>query len=280
LKLRVLGCWGGELGERRTTCFLVDDHLAIDAGALTASLSMEELLRVDDILLTHAHFDHVKDVPLLADLVASRRDRPVVVHGSTGCVQTLREDVFNGRLWPDFTRIPRATRPALAIRAFPRRRPFRIGRYRVLPVPVAHPVESVGFVISDGDGTVAISGDTGPTAGFWREVNAAADLRALFVETSFPTRLQPIADVSGHLTPRTLAGELEKVERDDIPIFLYHLKPAFEVELRRELATLRRRGVRILRMGDEIDLSRPAGPPRRARVERASRWSGSRRRRS
>jgi cAMP phosphodiesterase len=258
LKLRVLGCWGGELGERRTTCFLVDGRLAVDAGALTGSLSMDELLRVDDILLTHAHFDHVKDVPLLADLVAARRDRPVVVHGSAGCVRTLREDLFNGRLWPDFTRIPSARRPVLSIRPFPRRRPFRIGRYRVLPVPVAHPVESVGFILSDGDGAVAISGDTGPTAGFWREVNAAPEVRALLVETSFPTRLQPVADLSGHLTPRTLAGELAKLEPGGIPIFLYHLKPAFEVELRRELAALRRRGVQILRMGDEIDTSRPA----------------------
>jgi cAMP phosphodiesterase len=256
LKLRVLGCWGGELGERRTTCFLVDGRLALDAGALTASLSLDELLGVDDILLTHAHLDHVKDVPLLTDLVASRRARPVVVHGSARCVQTLRRHVFNGRVWPDFTRIPSAARPALAVRPFQPRRPFRIGRYRVLPVPVAHQVECFGFVLSDGDVAVAISGDTGPTVGFWREVNAAADLRALLVETSFPTRLQAVADVAGHLTPRTLVGELEKLERDDIPIFLYHLKPAFEVELRRELATLRRRGVRILRMGDEIDLSR------------------------
>jgi ribonuclease BN (tRNA processing enzyme) len=256
VKLRVLGCWGGELGERRTTCFLVDDRLAVDAGALTASLSLDELLQVDHILLTHAHFDHMKDVPLLSDLVAARRDRPVVVHGSERCVRTLREDVFNGRLWPDFTRLPSAARPALALRPFPARWPFRIDRYRVLPVRVAHPVESVGFVLSDGDGAVAISGDTGPTAAFWREVNAAADLRALLVETSFPTRLQPIADVAGHLTPGTLAGELAKLDRDDIPIFLYHLKPAFEVELRRELAPLRRRGVRILRMGEEIDLSR------------------------
>ncbi len=264
MKLRVLGCWGGELLERRTTCFLVDDHLAIDAGALTASLSLDELVKVDHILLTHAHFDHVKDVPLLVDLVASRRDRPVVVHGSTGCARALRDHVFNGELWPDFTRIPRVTSPALAIEPFAPGRPFRIGRYRVVPVRVKHPVESVGFVLSDGDDAVAISGDTGPTTALWRTVNAAPDLRALLVETSFPTRLQSIADVSGHLTPRTLAEELAKVEHEGLPVFLYHLKPAFEVELRRELAGLKRRDVRILRMGDEFHFSSAAARRRRA----------------
>jgi hypothetical protein len=38
MKLRVLGCHGGELPGCRSTCFLVDGSLALDAGALTASL--------------------------------------------------------------------------------------------------------------------------------------------------------------------------------------------------------------------------------------------------
>ena len=80
MKLKVLGCSGGELPGHRTTCFLVDGALAIDAGALTASLPLEELLGIDDILLTHSHFDHVKDIPLLADLLVGRRRRPVRVH--------------------------------------------------------------------------------------------------------------------------------------------------------------------------------------------------------
>ena len=67
MKLRILGCSGGELPRHRTTCFLLDGVMAIDAGALTASLPLEDLVRVDDIILPHSPFDHVKDVPLLAD---------------------------------------------------------------------------------------------------------------------------------------------------------------------------------------------------------------------
>ena len=106
MRLRVLGCSGGELGRHRTTCFLVDGRLAVDAGALTASLSLKELVAVDDILLTHSHFDHVKDVPLLTDLLVGRRKTPVRVHASTACARTLRTSIFNDELWPDFTRIP------------------------------------------------------------------------------------------------------------------------------------------------------------------------------
>jgi ribonuclease BN (tRNA processing enzyme) len=251
LRIRVLGAAGGELPSHRTTCFLLDDTLALDAGALTASLPLEELERVDDIVLTHSHLDHVKDVPLLADLLVGRRARPVVVHASTACARELKRSVFNDRTWPDFTRIPDRRAPVIAIRPFETGRTFTAGRYKFRPIPMDHTVESVGFVIHDGGGAIAISGDTGPTRAFWRRLRRERELRALFVETSFPSRMQWLADVSGHLTPRTLSGELAKLARDGLPILLYHLKPAYLAELRDELATLHP-GARILSTGDEL----------------------------
>jgi ribonuclease BN (tRNA processing enzyme) len=252
VKFRILGCSGGELPHHKTTCFLVDDRLAIDAGALTASLELEDLLRIDDIVLTHSHFDHIKDVPLLADLLVGRRRTPVQVHASTECADTLRHSVFNDRLWPDFTRIPNAERPVMEIRSFAPGRAFKAGRYTFRPVPVCHPVESVGFVMTDGKVEVAISGDTGPTTAFWKKVNAAKRLKALLVELSFPNELQGLADVSGHLTPNTLATELAKLDRNGFPVLLYHLKPAYAATLRREVRALRLEGVRILAVGDEF----------------------------
>jgi ribonuclease BN (tRNA processing enzyme) len=248
VRLRVLGCAGGELPTHRTTCFLLDGRLALDAGALTASLPLEALLRVDDVVLTHSHLDHVKDVPLLADLVVGRREVPIQVHASPACAATLRDCVFNDRLWPDFTRIPDERSPA--VRLVPFDGPFRAGGFSFEPVPVSHAVESTGFVVRGDRGAIAVSGDTGPTRAFWERVNAAADLRAVLVETSFPNRLQALADVSGHLTPRTLAGELERLARD-VPVLLYHLKPAHEAEVRAEVAALGR-DLRILSTGDEL----------------------------
>ena len=281
MRLRVLGCSGGELRRHRTTCFLVDDALAVDAGALTSALSLEALLAIDHIVLTHSHLDHVKDVALLADLLVGRRATPLVVHASTGCARTLRASLFNGKLWPDFTRLPDAKHPVVVLKTFDPRQPFRIGRYRLLPVPVVHPVESVGFVLSDGESAIAISGDTGPTTAFWQAVNGAVNVRALLVETSFPTRLQALADVSGHLTPSTLAGELKKLERDGYPVLLYHLKPAFSRELRREVAALKLEGVRILKRGDEFEFGEARGARMAARPRtRGTAWPGSPRRRS
>lgn len=248
----MLGCSGGELRGHRTTCFLVDGRLAVDAGALTAGLTLAELRRVDHVVLTHGHFDHVKGVPMAADLLVGLRDRALDVHATPATVRTLRDHVFNGELWPDFTRLPTRRRPVLRLRTFAPGRSFRAGRHRVRSVPVAHAVEAVGFLVDDGRVAVGISGDTGPTAAFWARAEAEPRLRALLVEVSFPDALQRVADLSGHLTPRGLAAELAKVKRTGVPVYLYHLKPAHLAELRRDLRRHRLHDVHVLATGDEL----------------------------
>lgn len=251
MKLQVLGCHGGELPDCKSTCFLVDGVLALDAGALTSSLPLSELAKVDDILLTHSHFDHVKDLPLLSDLLVGNRDRPVRVHGSEDCIRALRENMFNNALWPDFTRIPSQRAPVFELIAFSAGSEFQIGPYRVRSVPVQHPVESCGFVISRGKTALAISGDTGPTERLWEVLNETDGLKALLLETSFPNALQGLADISGHLTPKTLESELKKFHRNGAQVLLYHLKPAYVAQLKAEVARL---PVRVLELGDSFDL--------------------------
>jgi ribonuclease BN (tRNA processing enzyme) len=119
-------------------------------------------------------------------------------------------------------------------------------------VPVVHPVESMGFVFSNGRSSFAISGDTGPTDLFWQRVNLERKLKAVLVELSFPNALQWLADVSGHLTPRTLGGELAKLTRNGFPVLLYHLKPAYVADLKREVAAMKIPNARVLKLGDEF----------------------------
>ncbi len=250
MKLQVLGCHGGELPKCKTTCFLIDGVLALDAGALTGSLSLEELCKVDDIVVSHSHFDHVKDLPLLADLIVGRRETPVVIHASRECTKTLRENMFNNSLWPDFTQIPTKKNPVLELRPFKAGSTFNVGKYKVQSVPVSHPVESCGFVVTNGTASVAMSGDTGPTELLWQVLNKTPNLKAVLLETSFPNKLQQLADISGHLTPQTLKSELTKFKRNGAEVFLYHLKPAFVPQLKKELAEL---PVEVLELGDSFE---------------------------
>lgn len=251
MKLRVLGAHGGELPGCRSTCFLVDERFAIDAGALTSTLAMDELVKVDDILLTHGHFDHVKDLPSLSDLLVGRREAPVTVHGNAECIETLRTSLFNNALWPDFTTIPSKRAPVFKLRAFTSGAKVKVGRFDVRSVPVTHPVESCGFVISRDGSTMAISGDTGPTEQLWKVLNRTKDLKLLLVECSFPNELQQLADISGHFTPQTLERELEeKFDRRGCEVLLYHLKPGFVDQLKREVRHL---PVHVLELGEEYE---------------------------
>ncbi len=250
MKLKVLGCHGGELPDCRSTCFLVDDTLALDAGALTSTLALDELTRVDDILLTHSHFDHVKDLPLLTDVIVGRRKKPVTLHSHTHCIETLKKHMFNDVLWPDFTGIPTQKKPTLKLRSFKAGATVKIGKYTVKSVLVTHPVASCGYVISDGKTSLAVSGDTGPTVKLWKLLNQQQGLKVLLLETSFPDELQDLADISGHLTPRTLAGELKKFDQRDCQVMLYHLKPPFVDQLKQEVAHL---PVRVLELNDTFE---------------------------
>ncbi len=250
MHLDVLGCHGGELHGCRSTCFLVDGVLAVDAGALTSTLMLDALSRVDAVLLTHSHFDHIKDLPLLADLIVERRTSPVDIYCSSACTDTLKAHLFNDRIWPDFSVIPSAEKPVFRFKSFTPGDTFQIGKYQVQSVKVDHPVESCGFVVRDGQSAFAISGDTGPTVDWWKLVNQQKSLGPVLVETSFPNAHQSLADISGHLTPQTLEAELKKLTRPNAQVVLYHLKPAFVRELKAEVAHL---PVRVLELGDRFD---------------------------
>lgn len=252
MKLHVLGCHGGELPRCKSTCFLIDEVLALDAGALTGTLTLEQLCKVDHVILSHSHFDHVKDLPLVADLIVGRRDTPMTIWGSRECIRTLRENMFNDSLWPDFTRIPTRKNPVMQLKSFRAGSTFQIdGRYTVQTVAVSHPVESCGFVVSNGQSALGMSGDTGPTEKLWRLFNKAKNLKAVLLETSFPNKLQQLADLSGHLTPRTLKDELGKLDHAGAQVLLYHLKPAFVSQLKREVDGM---PVRVLELGDTFEL--------------------------
>jgi ribonuclease BN (tRNA processing enzyme) len=250
MKLRVLGCHGGELPKHRTTCFLVDGKLCVDGGAITSVLKLEEILQIDDIFLTHSHFDHMKDVPLMTDLLVGLRQKPVVVHGAAETMQAMDKDVFNNRVWPDFRKIPNEQQPVLAFQEMPVRSPVSCHGYRIRAIPVHHPVYSVGYIFEWKNGAIAFSGDTGPTEELWRAINATPNVKAVFLEVSFPNQMQWLADASGHLTPQTVTAELEKLDRRGARIYLYHLKPSVIGEVKKEIAALGRDYLQICELDD------------------------------
>lgn len=258
MRIEVLGAQGGEMPGCRATAFRIDRCLALDAGGLVSALSIEEQCQLDHVLITHPHLDHIKDLAFISDLIIGRREEPLCVHAAPGIIAALRSHFFNNIIWPDFTAIPTRSDPVIRLKALDPLREYDVGGYLVRALPVTHTVEAMGFVISRGGTTVAFSGDTGPTELFWEELNHLPRLDALFIEVSFPNSLQGIADAALHFTPQSLDKELKKLNRADLPVFLYHLKPAFIAALEREIADLRRPNLRVLRNDDLIEIPRSA----------------------
>ena len=248
IRYRILGCAGGENPRSQLPSFLVNDRLLVDAGATTARLSLGEQLGIDTVLLTHIHLDHVKDLAFLADNIFGLRPFPVQVCSIASVLKQFQEHLFNDILWPDFTRIPTAEAPTVQLRALPEGQPTVLGTCQVTPIRVNHLVDCVAFFIEQGGRTVLHVGDTGPTDAVWERARHVPDLRAVIVEATFPNRLQELADASGHLTPASLDGELQKLGRP-VPLFVYHLKPQFAKEIEEELRALRDLAPNVLEAG-------------------------------
>ncbi|HTP74246.1 MAG TPA: 3',5'-cyclic-nucleotide phosphodiesterase, partial [Burkholderiaceae bacterium] len=124
MQIRVLGCSGSIGGDSRTTSFLLDHDVLIDAGTGVGDLSLNELNAIDHILISHSHLDHILAIGLMADSVMRRRvgREPIQVHALPATIDALRTHIFNGVIWPDFTRLPTAEAPMLKLV------PFEVGQ--------------------------------------------------------------------------------------------------------------------------------------------------------
>ena len=248
MKYRVLGCSGGEAPGFHLSSFLVDDRLLIDTGSVAVAMEVSDQAKIDHILLTHSHLDHTGGLPLLADNIFGMRATPVQVHGIAPTLDGVQRNLLNDVLWPDFTRIPSSAFPTLLYREVPEDGPFELAGYTIRAIRVNHVVECVAYFIQGRGGTLLHIGDTGSTEAVWRHARTVPRLLAICVETTFPNRLQEIADASGHLTPQGLVKDLEKLDRY-VPVYVYHLKPNFRREILAELKRLRRPALHILEDG-------------------------------
>jgi ribonuclease BN (tRNA processing enzyme) len=229
MRLRVLGCSGGIGGRHlRTTSFLVDSDVLIDAGSGVGDLTLAELSQIDHIFITHSHLDHVTSIPFLVDTVGGMRSRPITVYATRATLEILRNHLFNWAIWPDFTEIPSAEAPFLRYQEIELGAAVRLGARAITPIPARHTVPAVGYHLDSGAASLIFTGDTGPNDALWRVVNAIGNLKFLIIETAFSNKERNLAEMSRHLCPATLADELAKLQVD-AEIYITHLKPG-EIE--------------------------------------------------
>ena len=250
MKLRVLGCAGSESPGRKSPAFLIDDVLLLDGGIIGNVLTQSAQERIENVLLTHAHHDHIRGLPSFVDnLAVSGKKESVTIVGSAATLKALKDHLFNGLIWPDFSRLPTPTEPIVHWQEIPPRTGCMVGGYMVTAVPVNHSVPTVAYRIQKDDISLLYTGDMGPTPTLWGAIGTPT---AMIIEVSFPNRLEWLAIKTGHMTANLLRQELALLSVLPAQIFISHIKPFYNKEIRQEIAALGIPGLSILDDGQEI----------------------------
>jgi len=251
-----LGAHNLESKDCRCVSLLIDDVLAVEAGALTSSLSFAEQQKLKAVLLTHQHYDHARDIPSLG-MNFLLHENTIDIYSTHAVYEALSAHLLNDTLYPNFMERP-PQKPAVQFRILEPGRTELIGDYSVLPVAVNHSVPTVGYQITSADGKVVFyTSDTGSgLADCWQQVSP----QLLIIEVTAPDRYNDFVRRSGHLTPALLGQELEDFRKlkGYLPqIVLVHMNPLNEKEIEAEIDIVARSLNAPIKLGHEgmrIDL--------------------------
>ena len=235
MQIKILGCSGGIGGNMRTTSMLVDEDVLIDAGTGVGDMSLEALLKIDHIFVTHTHLDHIASIPLLLDTVMGLRSEPVTLHATREVIDILKQHIFNWVIWPNFNLIPDPAAPFLRYHEIFVGEGVPINNKTITAVPANHVIPAVGYQIDSGANSLVFTGDTAGSAAFWQSINLIDNLKVLIIETAFSNAEAELARVSKHLCPATLAEELCHLQSHP-DVYITHLKPGEDKIIMQEIA--------------------------------------------
>jgi cAMP phosphodiesterase len=173
----------------------------------------------------------------------------------------LRQHIFNGVIWPDFTVIPSVQAPFVRFVEISVGQILAINGKNIEVMSAVHTVPACGYAVSAGQTHWVFTGDTERNPAFWQRLNQL-DVGLLVIETAFSNRESDLAKRSLHLSPAVLASELSYIELDKtFPIYITHTKPAETEQIMTEIEGL-----------DSTDQGAESGEPFGIHVRHDVRW--------
>lgn len=237
MRITILGCSGGVAADLRTTCLLLDDDILIDAGTGAGDLTLAGMQRIKTVFLTHSHLDHVALLPMLADTVGPHRDVPLIVYALPETIAVLKQDMFNFRLWPDYTTLPSPDKPYVVFRPITAGQAVELSGRKITPLPAKHAVPGVAYQLDSSKASFVFSGDTTYHEPFWDALNAIGNLQYLMIEVTFLNHNMAGAEVSGHMRPELLARGLKRLSQP-VRLLITHMEPGSEDATMAEILTV------------------------------------------
>jgi ribonuclease BN (tRNA processing enzyme) len=237
MKIDFLGCSGGvDSGTACSTCYRINETLLVDCGTGAANMTMAEMARIEHVMLTHAHLDHIACLPLMIDTIAGHRPEPTLAWGLPGVIKIIKDHILNNLVWPDFTVIPTAEKPFLQLKTLPEA-VLHVEELEVHTLDANHGIPACGYLFRQGSVSVAFSGDTGPDEAFWNAIKDVPDLHAVAIECSYPNRETELAHISKHMHVDAVV-KLSACLPAHVALIIVHRKPGREDEIKRELQSL------------------------------------------
>ncbi len=235
MNIKLLGAHMRESQNTRFLSLLIDDILVLDAGGLTSSLSFPAQQKLKAILLTHQHYDHIRDIPAIA-LYLYLSGATINLYSTQPVYNALT--THHMLLRSELLEQPQGC-PTIKFTIIEPYQIERIEGYNVLAVKVNHVVPTVGYQITSPDGKVVFyTGDTSSgLADCWERVAP----QLLIIEASAPDRFKEFYKKRGHLTPTLLKQELisfRKLKGYLPQVVVVHLNPGLEKEIKAEIAAV------------------------------------------
>jgi ribonuclease Z len=230
MKLLLLGTSGYHPCERRhTACLMLPEvGIVLDAGSGFFRVRRHLQTPTLDILLTHAHLDHIAGLTYLLSTIWQKPLERITVHGEADKLAAVREHLLSDKIFP--APLPCQWEPLPG-------GPILAGGGRVTHFPLEHPGGAVGYRLDWPGRSLAYVTDTtaSPDADYVQQIRGV-DL--LVHECNFRDGQEQWATKTGHSSTTSVAtvAAAACVKR----LILVHLDPLDESDDPVDIAAARR----------------------------------------
>ncbi len=251
MKIKVLGCYGGELPGFNVSGYLLDGKFLIDAGTIGTKINITEQRKIKNILISHPHLDHIGSLPFFGVNIVSNKSEAVKIIGTHFTIDTISKNLMNGHIWPDFTKIKNAAgNNVFEYFKIEHNKWYDIDGYKIMAVKVNHSIPADGFIIGKNNNYFVYTGDTKETMEIWEKAKELGKkLKTVIIEVAFPDELRQLAENSYHLVPATLVSEIGKLGDLKPKIFVIHMKPEYLTIIKKQLKKIKKYKIYLMQEG-------------------------------